>query len=93
MSETDVMALVRHMLWTGLLVAGPALSLALLVGLSMGVLQAATQVQESALTFVPKVAALLMLLMAGGPWALDKLVTFTDAVLTSLGGMGPGQLG
>ena len=57
--------------------AGPLLTCALLVGVVVSLLQAATQVQEMTLTFVPKIAALAILLMVVGPWMLQSLIDFT----------------
>jgi flagellar biosynthetic protein FliQ len=58
MSEGQLLDLMREMLWTTLVVASPVLAVALIVGVTIGLLQALTSVQEMTLTFVPKLAAI-----------------------------------
>jgi flagellar biosynthetic protein FliQ len=59
----------------------PALLVILVLGLLLGILQAATQVNESAVAFVPKVLALLVFLMLAGPLLLRSLVDYTRSIL------------
>ena len=61
-------------------VAGPILVSALVVGLVVSVLQAATQINEPTLTFLPKLAVATLILIVAGPWMLDQLMTFTRSV-------------
>ena len=89
MNPEDVMDVVRHLLWMALLIAGPLLFAGLVVGLLMGVLQAATQVQDATLSFVPKLLVLAALLMFGGHWALGQLVNFTDGMFTEVARIAP----
>lgn len=58
MTEGRILDLLREMLWTTTLVAGPVLITALVVGVAIGLFQALTSVQELTLTFVPKLAAI-----------------------------------
>ena len=58
MTEGRILDLLRDMLWTTVLVAGPVLITALVVGVAIGLIQALTSVQELTLTFVPKLAAI-----------------------------------
>ena len=55
----------------------------LVVGLAVAVVQTATQLQETILTFVPKLAAALLVIALAGHWALDKLGKFTTAAFTA----------
>ena len=64
-----------------LLSAGPVL-LALVIGLIVSVLQAATGIQEQTLSFAPKVAAIAVLLIVAGAYLLGQVVAFTEALLT-----------
>lgn len=73
----------RAMLLSGQ-VAAPFLLCTLIVGLIVGVVQAATQVQEAALGFIPKLAAVGALVVLVGPWALEQLVMFTRETISSL---------
>jgi flagellar biosynthetic protein FliQ len=59
----------------------PALLVILVLGLLLGILQAATQVNESAVAFVPKVLALLVFFMLAGPLLLRSLVDYTRSIL------------
>jgi flagellar biosynthetic protein FliQ len=64
-------------------VSAPFLITGLVVGLAIAVLQTATQLQESVLTFVPKLAAALIVIALAGHWMLDKLGQFTIAAFTA----------
>ena len=70
--DAVLLALIDRMLWITALVAGPLLLAALAVGLVVGIIQAATSVNEQTLTFVPKLAviALVMVIMGGSMMAL-----------------------
>jgi flagellar biosynthetic protein FliQ len=59
----------------------PALLVILVLGLLLGILQAATQVNESAVAFVPKVLALLVFFMLAGPLLLRSLVDYTRSLI------------
>jgi flagellar biosynthetic protein FliQ len=67
MNETDLIQVLRDGLWTSILVAGPALAVALVVSLGIALFQALTQVQEMTLTFVPKVVAIIATVMVALP--------------------------
>ena len=59
-----------------LIVGAPVLLTGLVVGIVVSVFQAATQVHELTLTFVPKIVAMLVMLLLVGPWMLQRLVEF-----------------
>jgi flagellar biosynthesis protein FliQ len=61
------------------LLAGPLLMSALAVGLLIGIFQAATQIQEMTLSFIPKLLALVIALFVAGPWMIQVFVTFRGA--------------
>ncbi|WP_297712239.1 flagellar biosynthesis protein FliQ [Clostridium sp.] len=84
MNELAIMTIVKKALITGILVAGPILAISLVVGLIISIFQAATQIQEQTLTFLPKVLAIILLLVVGGPWMLNKLVMFTSEMFQSI---------
>jgi flagellar biosynthetic protein FliQ len=77
MSPVDVLDVGRNMLWLVTLLVAPILGAALAVGLFIGILQAATQIQEMTLSFIPKLAAVAAVLFFVGPWMLTILVDFT----------------
>ncbi len=78
MEETWVIDLARETLRTVLLVGGPILIVALLVGLLVSVFQALTQINESTLTFIPKILSVCGCILIMGPWMLRILVSFTQ---------------
>jgi flagellar biosynthetic protein FliQ len=67
-----------------LVVSAPLLVSILAVGLAVSVLQAATQVNESTLSFIPKLVVAALVLVAGGPWLLAVLVEYLQRVLVSI---------
>ncbi|TVR64573.1 MAG: flagellar biosynthetic protein FliQ [Gemmatimonadales bacterium] len=89
MSHNLVLDLAREALFTALMLAGPLLITALLVGVSISVLQAVTSVQEQTLSFVPKLFAIgtvLLILMA---WMIQRAIQFTTEIFNMLPGMAP----
>jgi flagellar biosynthesis protein FliQ len=89
MSQDYVSELVQRVLLVLAEVAGPFLFTAVLVGVLIGVVQATTQIQESTLSFVPKLAILGVGLAVGGPWFLERLVQFTTVLLREIAMLGP----
>ena len=84
MSPTDVLDIGRDMLWLVTLLAAPILGVALAVGLFIGILQAATQIQEMTLSFIPKLASVALVLFLVGPWMLTLLVDFTQQLFLKI---------
>ena len=84
MEDSWVMDIARKSLETMLLVGGPLLLVALLVGLLVSVFQALTQINESTLTFIPKILAMGGALLILGPWMLRMLTTFTIQLYENL---------
>jgi flagellar biosynthesis protein FliQ len=79
-----VMDLAHRMLLVTTMVAAPLLLIALVAGLLIGMLQAATQINESTLSFIPKLLLLVLTLFAAGPWILRVLTDFTHDLYTSI---------
>ncbi len=71
-----------------LLVGGPILGVSLLVGLLVSIFQAMTQIQEQTLTFIPKVVAVVAVLLVLGPWMLSVLTVYTSNLLKQLATFG-----
>ena len=65
-------------------ITGPLLIVGLVVGLIISIFQATTQIQEQTLTFVPKIAAIIIVLLIAGPWMLELLQSFTAHILGNL---------
>ena len=84
MSNELVFDLITRAMRTTLMVAGPMLLAALVVGVVVSIVQAVTQIQEQTLTFVPKLAALAIIAFAFMPWLLSQLVQFLVEVLHAI---------
>ncbi len=78
MTPEAVMEVAREAMYITMLLAAPLLLSALAVGLIVGIFQAATQIQEMTLSFIPKLLAMAVALMVAGPWMLDVISTFTQ---------------
>jgi flagellar biosynthesis protein FliQ len=70
--------------WTGLMVCLPVLGITMLTGLVVSVLQVVTQIQEMSLSFVPKLVAAGLAVLAFGPWMLRTLCSFTVALWSQI---------
>jgi flagellar biosynthetic protein FliQ len=84
MSDADVTDIAMRTMMVSAKVAAPILLTALLVGFMISLFQAATQIQEPTLSFVPKMIAVAIALLLTGNWVLAELVTFTDQLFESL---------
>jgi flagellar biosynthetic protein FliQ len=80
----NIMDLAHHMLTVTAMIAAPPLLIALIAGLVIGMFQAATQINESTLSFIPKLLLLVLTLFAAGPWMLRVLSDFTRDLYTSI---------
>ena len=92
MSDLPIYDMWRGALGTIVMVGAPFILAALAVGLTMAIVQAATQLQENVLTFVPKVLAIAAALILIGPWALDQLTRYTERsaeTIEQIGRTGP----
>jgi flagellar biosynthetic protein FliQ len=87
MGPETVLDIGREALWLAVLLAGPLLGAALAVGLFIGVIQAATQIQEMTLSFIPKLLALVVVLFIVGPWMLRIIVTFSERLFMDIPGL------
>jgi len=81
-----VLSLGQQALQLALLLAAPLLLVSLAVGLLVGVFQAATQINEMTLSFIPKVLAMATTLMLLGPWMLQMLTEFTRRLIEGIPG-------
>ena len=84
MTDTGVLELTQRSVALALMIASPVLGFGLVVGLIVSVFQAATQIQEMTLTFVPKIIAVTTAVVLFGPWMLRSIVTFTIKLYSSL---------
>lgn len=84
MTPEFVIGFARQSIELALTVALPMLGIGLGVGVLISVLQAATQIQEMTLTFIPKIVSIFLALLFAFPWILDKMTTFTEEVFINL---------
>jgi flagellar biosynthesis protein FliQ len=84
MSPDTVLDIGFQALRVTLLLAVPLLLAALLVGVLIGVFQAATQINEMTLSFIPKLLAMAAVIVATGPWMLRTLVDYTQRLIESI---------
>ena len=84
MTPESVMTLGRTALEMTILVASPVLLVTLVVGLIVSVFQAATQINEMTLSFVPKLVAIFITLAVAGPWMITMITDFTKRLIGSI---------
>ncbi len=84
MTEDVVLSLGRDAIWTTVLLAGPLLIAALVVGLVVSILQAITQINEATLTFIPKMLAIVVMMVILAPWMTQMITSYTTELFTSL---------
>jgi flagellar biosynthetic protein FliQ len=82
MTPEAVMTLAHEAMVVGLMLAAPLLLVALVVGLVVSLFQAATQINESTLSFIPKLIAVAVTLVIAGPWMLSTLLDYMRHVFT-----------
>lgn len=87
MTSEMVMNLVRQALEITILVSAPLLLTALVTGLLVSVFQAATQINEMTLSFIPKLLAIFVALVLAGPWMVNLMVDFTRRLISGIPGM------
>ncbi|MBC7280343.1 flagellar biosynthetic protein FliQ [Hoeflea sp.] len=80
MNEADALDIVQTMIWTVLVCSGPAVFVAMFVGVGIAFIQALTQVQEITLTFVPKIVAILVTVAVSAPFVGAQISIFTNVV-------------
>ena len=91
MSTSDVAAVMQRALYTALLVGGPIVLVSMVVGLAISIVQAATQINEATLTFVPKLIVVALVLMLLGPAMVGQLTDFTRFIFDTASQVGMGQ--
>lgn len=84
MTDTLVLELLRQTFWISLKLAGPVLGTALVIGVGIGIFQAATQIQEMTLTFVPKVVAIALVMLVFGSWMLESMIVFASELFNRI---------
>jgi flagellar biosynthetic protein FliQ len=84
MTPETIMSLAQHALTVTTMLAAPMLIAALVAGLAIGMVQAATQINEMTLSFIPKLLVLVATLFIAGPWMLKLIVSYTRELFESI---------
>jgi flagellar biosynthetic protein FliQ len=87
MTPETVLTIASDSLSVTALLAAPILLVTLITGVLIGVLQAATQINEMTLSFIPKLMALVITLLVTGPWMLQVLTSYTRTLFANIPGM------
>ncbi|MBU1002547.1 MAG: flagellar biosynthesis protein FliQ [Proteobacteria bacterium] len=84
MTPEFVVGFAKQAIEMALMIALPMLGVGLVVGITISVLQAATQIQEMTLTFIPKIVSIFLALLIAFPWIMDKMMTYTTNLFLNL---------
>ena len=87
MTPESVNEIGQYAVRTTLFVAGPMLLAGMIVGLAISIFQAATQINEMTMTFVPKIIAVFVVLILALPWIIHQLTSFTLGIFERIGAM------
>ena len=87
MTPESVMTIGQHAIQIAILLAAPVLLAALVTGLFVSVFQAATQINEMTLSFIPKMLAMLIAILVAGPWMLSLMLDYMRRLFEGLPGM------
>jgi len=79
-----VVGLAKNAIELTLLLSMPMLGIGLIVGVVISIIQAATQIQEMTLSFIPKILAIFLALLVSFPWLMDKMITFTRQLIENI---------
>ncbi len=85
MTEELVMTIGGETLKTMMLIAGPMLLAAMVIGIIVSVLQAITQINEATLTFIPKMVAIILVLVIMAPWMMEVLQNYSTEIFGNFG--------
>jgi flagellar biosynthesis protein FliQ len=87
MTPESVMTMGRQAMEVTMMVAAPMLLVALVVGLLVSIFQAATQINETTLSFIPKLVGIFVALVIAGPWMLTVMLDYMRQLFTGIPGM------
>ncbi|MBI3229941.1 MAG: flagellar biosynthesis protein FliQ [Burkholderiales bacterium] len=87
MTPESVMTMGRQAMEVTIMVGAPMLLVALVVGLIVSIFQAATQINEATLSFIPKLIGIFVALVVAGPWMLQVMLDYMRQVFTGIPGM------
>ena len=79
-----MISLAQNAMTITLMIAGPVLIVSLIIGVLVSLIQAATQINEVTLSFIPKIIGISVVMMLLGSWMMQQLISFTAKILNSL---------
>lgn len=88
MGADQSVSLLNQMLWMVLTVALPVVAVVMIVGLIVSILQVATQLQEMTLSYIPKLLAAVLVLIAVGPWMIERMTHFAVEAIRTIPSIG-----
>lgn len=77
MTQQMAIAICKQAVWTALFIAAPMLISGLVVGVAVSLLQSVTQIHEMTLTFIPKILAVVVVMILALPWVMNLLISYT----------------
>ena len=87
MTEQMAVEICKEAVWTTLLVAAPMLIAGLVVGIAVSLFQSVTQIHEMTLTFIPKILAVVFVLILALPWIIRVLLSYTAELFSLISGV------
>jgi flagellar biosynthetic protein FliQ len=84
MSQGDFLSILQQTLWLIVLLSAPSLLTSMVVGVGISILQAVTQIQESTITFVPKILVTLLVFVLTSAWIVETIVRYSTELLDSM---------
>lgn len=84
MNSEAVLSISQKALETAIMISAPLLLTALVIGLAVSILQAATQINEATLSFIPKLLGVFAAMVVAGPWMVQTLVDYMQQLFTSI---------
>nr|WP_302665446.1 flagellar biosynthesis protein FliQ [uncultured Agathobaculum sp.] len=84
MDQNQIIDILREGIWVALKIGGPMLIASMAVGVLVAIFQAATQIHEQTLSFIPKLLLIIAFLLLGGTWMLDTMQDFTRMIFTQM---------
>lgn len=88
MDQSQIMEIGARTMWLTLQISMPVLGVSLVVGLLVSIFQAVTQLQEPTLTFIPKILAVVVVIVVAGPWMLNTMLAFTIELWSGIPSIG-----
>lgn len=88
MGADQSLSLLNQMLWAVLTIAAPVVAVVMIVGLIVSILQVATQLQEMTLSYIPKLLAAVLVLIAVGPWMIERMTYFAVQAIRTIPSIG-----